>query len=76
MVVNDSAGIVLVQNLLEGSTPMLPRNGSGQAAFLPSVQFSLSVVSDSLRPRRLQHARPPWLSPIPGVYSNSCPLSR
>ena len=32
-----------------------------------------SVVSDSLRPHGLQHARPPRPSPTPGVYSNSCP---
>ena len=40
-----------------------------------SVQFSHSVVSDSLRPHELQHARPPCPSPTPRVYSNSCPLS-
>ena len=40
-----------------------------------SVQFSRSVVFDSLRPHGLQHARPPCPSPTPGVYSNSCPLS-
>ena len=40
------------------------------------VQFSCSVVSDSMQPRGLQHARPPCPSPTPGVYSNSCPLSR
>ena len=40
-----------------------------------SVQFSSSVVSNSLWPHGLQHARPPYLSPTPGVYSNSCPLS-
>ena len=40
-----------------------------------SVQFSWSVVSDSLWPHGLQHARPPCPSPTPGVYSNSCPLS-
>ena len=45
-------------------------------AYLWSVQFSSSVVSDSLRPHGLQHARPPYPSPTPGVYSNSCPLSR
>ena len=39
------------------------------------VQFSRSVVSDSLRPHGLQHARPLCPSPTPGVYSNSCPLS-
>ena len=40
------------------------------------VQFSHSVVSDSLRPHELQHARPPCPSPTPGVHSNSCPSSR
>ena len=40
-----------------------------------SVQFSRSVVFDSLRPHGLQHARPPCPSPTPGVYSNSCPLT-
>ena len=43
---------------------------------LSSVQFSHSVVSDSLRPHELQHARPPCPSPTPGVYSNSCPSSQ
>ena len=38
-----------------------------------SVQFSHSVVSDSLRPHESQHARPPCPSPTPGVHSNSCP---
>ena len=41
-----------------------------------SVQFSRSVVSDSLRPHELQHARAPCPSPTPGVYPNSCPLSQ
>ena len=41
-----------------------------------SVQFSCSVMSDSLRPHGLQHARSPCPSPTPGAYSNSCPLSR
>jgi len=41
-----------------------------------SVQFSCSVMSDSLRPHGLHHARPPYPSPNPGVYSNSCLLSR
>ena len=41
-----------------------------------SVQFSCSVVSDSLQPHELQHAGPPCPSPAPGVYSNSCPSSR
>ena len=41
-----------------------------------SVQFSSSVISDSLRPHGLQHTRPPCPSPTPGVYPNSCPLSQ
>ena len=41
-----------------------------------SVQFSHSVVSDSLWIHGLQHARPPWPSPTAGVYSDSCPLSQ
>ena len=44
--------------------------------YLHSVQFSRSVVSNSLQPHGLQHARPPCPSPTPGVYSNSCPLSQ
>ena len=40
-----------------------------------SVQFSLSVLSDSLQPHESQHARPPCPSPTPGVHSNSCPSS-
>ena len=41
-----------------------------------SVQFSCSVVSDSLWPHEPQHARPPCLSPTHRAYSNSCPLSQ
>ena len=40
-----------------------------------SVQFTCSVMSDSLRPHELQHARPPCPSPTPRVYPNACPLS-
>ena len=45
------------------------------AVFLGSVQFSRSVVSDSLWPHGPQHTRPPCPSPAPGVYSNTSPLS-
>ena len=41
-----------------------------------SVQFSRSVVSDSLRPHKLQHTRPPCPSPTPGVHPNSCAWSQ
>ena len=43
---------------------------------VPSVQFSRSVVSNSLQPHEPQHARPPCPSPTPGVHPNSCPLSQ
>ena len=41
-----------------------------------SVQFSRSVVSDSLPPHEPENARPPCPSPTPGVHPNPCPLSR
>ena len=41
-----------------------------------SVQFSHSVMSNSLQPHELQHAKPPCPSPTPGVHSNSCPSSQ
>ena len=41
-----------------------------------SVQFSRSVVSDSLRPHGPKHARPTCPSPSPRAYSNSCPSSQ
>ena len=40
------------------------------------LQFSRSVMFDSLRPHESQHARPPCPSPTPGVYPNSSPLSQ
>ena len=45
-------------------------------AFISSVQFSHSVVSNSLQPHGLQHTRLPCPSPTPGAYWNSCPLSQ
>ena len=41
-----------------------------------SVHFSRSVVSNSLQPHGLQHARPPYPSPFPRARSNPCPMSR
>ena len=45
-------------------------------AWLSSLQFSHSVMSNSLRPHGLQHVRPPCQSPTPGAHSTSCPLSQ
>ena len=56
-----------------GSLPLVPP-GKPQS-ILSSVQFSRSVMSNSLWPHGLQHARPPCPSPTSRVYSNSCPLS-
>ena len=49
---------------------------ASQKLILSSVQFSHSVVSKSLQPHGLQHARPPCPSPTPRVYSDSCPFSQ
>ena len=53
-----------------------PRPGQSEHSIsrvISSIQFSHSVMSDSLRPHGLQHARPPCPSSTPGVYSNACP---
>ena len=55
---------------------LLHRNFMALFENFSSVQFSCSVVSNSLRPQGLQHTRPPRPSPTPGAYSNSWPLSR
>ena len=47
-----------------------------QNLFQVGIQFSHSVMSDSLRPHELQHARPPCPSPTPGVHPNPCLSSR
>ena len=57
-------------------TKYRPRSGMTTDTSFSSVQFSLSVMSDSLQPHELQHTRPPCPSPTPGVHSNSCPSSR
>ena len=45
------------------------------SSFIYFIQFSHSVMTDSLWPHELQHARPPCPSPTPRAYSNLCPLS-
>ena len=87
----DILNISLVTCWTDGSSFLGPYSVSQPASFLlalatlfsllgPSfsfswVQFSRSVVSNSLRPHESQHARPPCPSPTPGVHSNSCPSS-
>ena len=55
---------------------LLERKTMTNLAQFSSVQFSCSVVSNSLRPHESQHARPPCPSPTPRVYPNPCPLSQ
>ena len=47
-----------------------------QILLVRNVQFSCSVVSNSLRPHGLHHTRPPCPSPTSTIYPNSCPLIR
>ena len=54
-------------------SPHLVSSLKGWASSGISIQFSRSVVFDSLRPHGLQNARPPCPSPTPGADSNSCP---
>ena len=65
------------QNGSKSQFPQL-QNGMMQvfSTLLSSVQFSRSVVSDSLWPHESQHARLPCPSPTPGVHSDSCPSSQ
>ena len=58
-----------------GSSPLTPV-GKLRIYVSSSVQFSRSVVSDSLQPHEPQHTRPPCPPPTPGVHLNPCPLSR
>ena len=65
-------GIWNVRSMNQGKLEMARVNVS----IFSSVQFSCSVVSDSLRPHESQHAGPPCPSPTPRVHSDSCPSSQ
>ena len=68
--------VVHVCNLTLVIKRMKPYYSQLHERTLSSVQFSLSVMSDSLRPQEPQHARPFCPSPTSGVHSNSCPSRR
>ena len=72
-----NSGLLHCRWILYHLSPMITFQVPPMALFSPfrSVQFSLSVVSNSLWPHGLQHTRPPYPSSTPRVYSNSCPLS-
>ena len=59
-------------NKLENSS----RDGNKRPPYFSSAEFSCSVMSDSLWPQGLQHARLSYPAPTPGAYSNSCPSSQ
>ena len=65
---------------VQGTLKSLLQHQGSKASILQccisSVQFSRSVVSDSLQPHESQHTRPPCPSPTPGVHSDSCPPSQ
>ena len=67
-----SDGLLQGQSIECGSACTGPLEGGHH--YLHSVQFSHSLVSNTLEPHRLQHDRSPCLSPTPRVYSNSCPF--
>ena len=71
---NDVLG-VFTQFHRDGRIFPEPWDLSLQLFSLNRVQFSRSVMSNSLRPHGPQHARPPGPSSTPGVYPDSCPLS-
>ena len=62
--------MLCVQDIALNTTSFNPHNNPC------SVQFSHSVMSDSLWPHEPQHDRPPWPSPTSGVHPNPCPSSR
>ena len=71
---------VLLMNIQDwlplGWNVWISLQSKGLSRVLPTtVQFSRSIVSNSLQPHESHHARPPCPSPTPRVYSNSCPLS-
>ena len=65
-----------IHDIMHLSKPIKPYNTECEPWGNLSVQFSRSVMSDSLQPHGLQHARLPCPSPTPRACSNSCPLSQ
>ena len=67
-------GLLCLLHFQVDSLPLVPP-GKAHLSRINSVQFSHSVMPDSLQLHGLQHTRPPCPLPTPRVYSNSCPLS-
>ena len=67
--------VVYVSSSIMVSSGYMPSSGTA-GSYGSSIQFSCSVVSNSVRHHESQHARPPYPSPTPGVHPNSCPSSQ
>ena len=76
MIVSTTLSVVIISQHIHTSNQHVVHFKTMGVCQFSSVQFSHSVMSDSLRPHGLQHARPPCPSPIPGAYPNLCPLSQ
>ena len=68
--------IKLLEENIGRTLDYINQSKTSMTDLLSSVQFSSSVVSNSLRSHESQHARPPCPSPTPGVHSDSRPLSQ
>ena len=71
-----TASCTMLWTSIPSSSAILLSRSNPLNLFISSVQFSHSVMSDSLWPHESQHARPPCPSPTPRVHSNSRPSSR
>ena len=81
LLIDENLGNVfkILKNIILKSYDLLNQKWNEHCVYFftfSSVQFSRSVMSDSLRPHESQLARPPCPSPTPGVHSDSCPSSR
>ena len=72
----NTAGRNINYSRYANNTTLMAESEKELKSLFSSVQFSHSVVSNSLWPHELQHTRPPCPSPTPRVHSNSCPSSR
>ena len=72
----DNQGSSCEQYRARSWSPVTHGTAEGKWVYIHSVQFSHSVVSDSLRTHEKQHARSPYPSPTPRVHPNPCPLSQ
>ena len=71
-----NTGILVIKNTQQKANTQFLTQKQSFFSLSYLSQFCCSVMSDSLRPHELQHARPPCPSPAPGVHSNSRPSSR